>query len=224
MVQTRQTDSGANFATNREIRKDAKGWVKNLAIDEEMAEDFGMAHPFQFWFRPAVIRERIAVSYSKQQVLGMSHAYQLYEGTSNTPVSFDLWVNRLVMMKEHMLNTDRGTGQSGDTDTQEDRDHLLVELSQQIERGKKYLQALSVPPEQASGVIGGAPPACLLVIPGILSLRMRLINLDFTHSDVDVRGNIVELGAKVTFEEAPDSRYTMQDVLESGSHRTWGLV
>lgn len=211
-------------ATSREIRKDAKGWVKNLAMDEEMAEDFGLSHPFQFWFRPEPIRERLNVSYSKMGVLGMSHQYHVYQNTDNTSISFDLWVNRLVMLKEGMIDTERGVQQSGDVATQEDRDNLFFELSRQIEQGRKYLQALTVPPEQPSGIIGAAPTACLLVLPGILILRMRLMSLEFTHVDVDVRGNIIEMRARVTFEEAPVERFTMQDVLESGSYRAWGLV
>ena len=51
-----------------------------------------------------------------------------------------------------------------------------------------------------------------------------MVTLAITYSEVDLIGNITEMRMKCSFEEAPLSRVTMQDVLDRGSNRTWGLL
>lgn len=201
---------------------DTKGWVQNLALDAELASDLDIPHPFRFWFRPEPIRENYSVNYNKMSPMGMSHGYHNYENTSNVPVEFELYVNRLMLRKEGLTRPVSNPEQSGQNSINQKSERSKA-MSKEIEDGRRYLTALTVPPETPAGVIGGAPPACLVVIPGILSLRMRLINLSITFKEVDIRGNITAMSMKCSFEEAPLSRVTMQDVLTRGSQRSWGL-
>jgi len=201
---------------------DTKGWVMNLELDDGYATDLGVPHPFQFWFRPEPVREAISVNYNKMSVLGMSHEYQAYANTTSIPIEFELYVNRLMLLKDGVVG-DNKPPQQGET-TQDATGERLAALSRDIENGRRYLEALTVPPQMPIGVVGGAPPVCLLVLPGILELRVRLTGLQITFSEVDLIGNITEMRARCTFEEAPLGRFTMQDVLERGTFRTWGLL
>jgi hypothetical protein len=72
------------------------------------------------------------------------------------------------------------------------------------------------------GVLGTEPPACLLVIPGIVTQRVRLTNVDFTYTRSNIEGDLLEWKAAVTFREAPMGRITMEDVMANGSFRSWG--
>ena len=196
----------------------------NLGIDEAYAEDYQLIHPFTFWFRPEPVREAISVAYNKMRVMGQSHQYHNYEGTDNVPITFELYVNRLMLLKAGAISTERSVRSSTRTGTIEGTLEDLQRLSWMIEEGKRYLQALCYSPEGSAGIIGNSPPPCLLVMPGILELRCRLMGADFNHTECDTKGNITEMRVRCTFEEAPLGRITMQDVLERGSFRTWGLT
>lgn len=203
---------------------DEKGQIMNLALDDNLASQLGVDHPFDFWFKPEPIRETLGVSYNRMQPLGMSHGYHTYQGTNNTQVEFDLYVNRLMMLKEGMVGIEEEQRQINTPQTPEATVQRLNALTSKILAGRKYLQALTVPPQMSVGVIGGAPPPAMLVLPGILTLRVRVMNVAFTYTETDYIGNITEMRVKLTFQEAPVSRYTMQDVLERGPYRTWGLI
>lgn len=203
---------------------DEKGQIMNLAMDDGLASQLGVDHPFNFWFKPEPVRETIGVNYNKMHPLGMSHGYHTYQGTGNTQIEFELYVNRLMMLKEGMVGSDGEPGQTRTSDTEEATVKRLNGLTSKILSGRKYLQALTVPPQMPVGVIGGSPPPAILVLPGILTLRVRVLNVVFSYTESDYLGNISEMRVKLTFEEAPVSRITMQDVLERGPYRTWGLL
>ena len=61
------------------------------------------------------------------------------------------------------------------------------------------------------------------MVPGIVSQRVRLRTVTFTYTDCDIHGNIKEARATVEFREAPMGRFTMQDVIDNGATRMWGL-
>ena len=91
-----------------------------------------------------------------------------------------------------------------------------------MEKDRRFLESLLYPPEPVPGVSGSSPPTCTLVLPGVCSLRCRLQSLDIQFIDVDVEGYLKELQARVTFDEAPMARITMEDVRANGSFRDWG--
>lgn len=202
----------------------AKGYVHNLALDADSAQATGQEHPFVFWYRPGPIKERLEAEYATVRPLGHPAGYHVYEGGKNNNLSLDLYVHRLLLARDMPATADAPTVEAG----QSLRGRVvtasqLQALSARMLRGVRYLQALLVPPTLAAGLMGGAPPPCLLVLPGLLSLRCRLISLEIAYTIQDLEGLPIELTATCAFEEAPLSRYTMQDVLLRGSQRTWGL-
>lgn len=218
-------EKGLEAIAGRAVSGDAKGFVQNMEIDDSYASDLGLnIHPFRFWFRPSPIRQSVKVNYESMSVIGMSHEYKTYRNTSNFLFPFELYVNRMMMIKDGAIPTTQKEREGQRTGNPEGGSDQLYALSQQIEAGRRYLEALSVPPATSYGVSGSSPPVCLLVIPGVVTMRARLIDLDINFTEFDISMNISELRAKVTFEEAPMSRFTMQDVLERGSNRTWGII
>jgi hypothetical protein len=202
----------------------AKGYVHNLALDAGSAHATAQTHPFTFWYRPGPIKERLAAEYQTVRPLGHPAGYHVYEGGENTSLSLDLYVHRLLLARDLPATADappvaEGQALRGRVVTASQ----LQALSARMLRGVRYLQALLVPPTLAAGLMGGAPPPCLLVLPGLLALRCRLISLEIAYTQQDLEGLPIELTATCAFEEAPLARYTMQDVLLRGSQRTWGL-
>lgn len=201
-----------------------RGWIKNLAIGEDYARSNGLEHPMLFFFRPEPIRESIKVNYEKFAVLGMSHQYHGYSNTDNLSFPIELYFNRLMLVKRGAVATDKRNRGEGRGNTADGGNEKLGAISEKFEASRRYLEALTVPPVTPIGIVGNSPPPCLLVIPGIIEIRARLISLDVGFNRVDVHNKISEMRVRCVFEEAPLGRITMQDVLERGTFRTWGGV
>lgn len=187
----------------------ARGYVKNLLLEETGNPDY--PDMITFPFRPNPVTVETSVNDETMDVMGMSHAYDVYTNTANATVSFEIYQNALMMIKE---TTSEGFKEGGKS--------LLNQMSAEIEKQRRFLQALLYPGYTAAGVIGAQQPACILCLPGIVTFRCKLKSLGEVHERVDINGNIVELRMSVMFKEAPMARVSMEDVLMNGMFRTWG--
>lgn len=187
----------------------ARGYVKNLLLEENGNPDF--PDMITFPFRPTVVNIQASVNDESMDVLGMSHSYESYTNTTNPEVTFELYYNALMMIKESSAEGIKEGGKS-----------ILNQMSEEIEKQRRWLQSLLYPGFVPSGVIGSQQPPCILCLPGIVTIRAKLKSLGEIHERVDIEGNIVELRLPVTFREAPMARITMEDVLMNGMFRTWG--
>lgn len=189
--------------------------TKGYALNEVLPNDHG-AKKLQFLFRPTQVETNIDVNYSDEAVLGMSHSYDVYSHTSSQEITFELYWNAMMAMKEKgrfYAKGARSTGPEGGA-TQ------LQHFGEKFEDARRWFEALTVPPEATPGAIGGtAPPSAVLVLPGIFAGRVRLRNVRFTFEECDARGNIKALRAAVSFREAPRTRFTMEEIYEVGSFR-----
>lgn len=199
-----------------------KGYVSNLSIPANGGQALGVEHPFVFWFRPRTVRARLAAAYEMMQPMGMSHGYHVFKGGENVSLPLTLYVHRLMLARDHLPAPTPATGE-GTPHGRVVSATALQQLSDRIMRGVRYLQALLVPPALEAGIVGGAPPACLLVLPHLLALRCRMTEMDLEITDQDPDGRPIEMTAQCTFQEAPLQRITMQDVLLQGMQRTWGI-
>lgn len=205
------TTSDPNLGAIAAQRPDtaARGYVKNLLLEETGNPDY--PDMITFPFRPTVVNIDTSVNDETMEVIGMSNEYESYTNTSNPTVTFELYYNALMMIKE---TTSEGFKEGGKS--------LLNQMSEEIEKQRRWLQSLLYPGYTAAGVIGGQQPPCILCLPGIVTIRAKLKTLGEVIERCDISGNIVELRLPVTFREAPMARITMEDVLMNGLFRTWG--
>ena len=219
--------NGENFGTlaAKSPIGEAKGSVRNLILFDDNRPDFN--DTINFWFRPALVRAQVSAVYNKMNVIGQSHQYHSYSHTENSAFSFDVYWNSLMMLKELARQryqtaqsldgkTDRISGQS------EGSAQDLKVLSDVIEEDRRFIEALTLPYETPIGAIGSSPAPAILSLPGICTLRVRLISATLSFQECDVSGNIKELVMNTTWEEAPMARITMRDHLGTGHFRTWG--
>jgi len=198
--------------------KGIKGWIRNMDLYQRDQEDF--EDTLSLMFRPESVREAITVRYQDQGVIGMSHQYQTYAHTESVQFPMRIYENALMALKEYKSSGDF----SGDLrDTPEGGASEMQVYSDMLEQHRRFLEALTVPPLGVTGVVGGEPPACIVSIPGIMTIRARVQSVSFDFSRCDIDGNLREWSADVLFQEAPLGRVTMQDVLTNGMSRTWGL-
>lgn len=200
---------------------EATGYIRNLLIDDD--EESTLPSTMAFWFRPNPIREHVGNSREAITVMGMSHQYKNYSYTENMTISFSLYSNALMIIKEigrtrQLQNNEQGRRAAVAEGAASD----VRVVSMMLEDDRRFLEALNYPGWTPQGTIGSDLPPCILCLPGIVAMRCNLNSLDVDFTKVDLDGNIMELTANVVFEEAPLSRITMQDVMEVGSFRTWG--
>lgn len=177
-----------------------KGYIHNPLLE---GNEWNIDDTLAFVFRPAEVDIGIAVNDEEMTVVGQSHSYESYTNTRNVTVNFELYYHALMMGKE-------SNGKS------------VVEMQMEIERHRAFLQALEYPGYTEEGVVGTVQPACLLCLPGLVTMRAKLKRIDEQHRDCDEEGGIIEVRVPVTFHEAPLGRITMEDVLLNGPFRTWG--
>ena len=188
----------------------ARGYVKNLLLEETGNPD--NPDMISFPFRPTTVSINTSVNDDTMDVMGMSHQYESYVNTSNVIVSFELYMNALMMIKEGMTNEYAKEGGKDD----------LVAAANQIEKVRRFLQSLEYPGYESEGIIGGQQPPVILCLPGVCCIRAKLKQLAEIHERCDIDGYIVELRLQCVFREQPMSRITMEDVLSNGLYRTWG--
>jgi len=205
---TPETNLGAS--ASQRPSKVVRGYVKNLFLEENGNPDY--PDMITFPFRPPQINVDTSVNDETMDVMGMSHAYESYKNTTNATISFELYYNALMMIKE-MSKPKESEGQKSQ----------LNMMSEEIEKQRRFLQSLLYPGYSQSGVITAQQPPCILCLPGIVTVRAKLKSLGEIHEQSDIDGNIVALRLPVTFREAPMGRITMEDVLMNGMFRTWGL-
>lgn len=187
----------------------ARGYCKNMLLEETGNPDF--PDMITFPFRPAMVKLNNSVNDEEMTVMGQSHSYEVYTNTANVTVGFDLYYNALMQIKD---TTSEGFKEGGKS--------LLNQMSQEIEKQRRWLESLFYPGYTSPGVVGGAQAPVILCLPGICTIRAKLKNMGEVIEDCDIEGNITALRLSVDFKEAPMGRVTMQDVLTNGMFRTWG--
>jgi hypothetical protein len=210
--------SGGPAAT---IAKGVKGYVENLALGG--ADNAIMP----FMFRPNNISEEVTPQYARTRSLGMSFEYMPYEGTGNPGWSFEVYQHRVMILREigpsgdvaGYFRASQGAGVSTAAGASQQLGRASVtqlsQISAGMEQSKRFLQALLYPPRIGDSQ-AEAPPACLLVIPGIVSARARLTEWKVQYTQVDTGGALIEWNASVRFEGAPLEQITMDVVLARG--------
>jgi hypothetical protein len=194
-----------------------RGYIQNMDLDPEESPLVYIREAMDFYFRPVPVREAITAAYESMGVIGMSHEYKPYSHTANVQFSFDIYVNALMIIKNAAMTNPRIKNPTGGfAANPEGSADQLRSVADALEEGRRYLEALMYPAADATGQGKLSPPFCILCIPGIVSLRCKLISLAIEYLDSDIRGYHKEFRATVTFEEHPQNRITMQDVLSAG--------
>lgn len=207
------TRANISAIAGRRVAEGVKGWIRNEVL--YTGDNEGYLDTMLLQFRPESVREAINVRYQDQGVIGMSHQYQTYAHTESVQFPLRVYENALMMLKEVKAGGSlRGTPEGSADEMQY--------YSDVLEEDRRFLEALTVPPLGVNGVIGAEPPACVVCIPGIMTIRARVQSVNFLFSQCDVNGRLREWSADVVFREAPLGRITMQDVLANGMVRTWG--
>jgi len=196
-----------------------KGYVQNTLLYND--ENPVAPDTLELWFRPTMINEQVSAEYDTSTPIGMSHSYRTFRSTTSFVYRFEIYWNALMMLKEIGRGREDVPPTAGNGTKEGSADDMEL-IGRMIEEDRRWLEALTLPAQSNEGLVGSAPPICILVIPGIVTMRCMLLNISFDFEQSDIRGNHKILRALTTWEEAPLSRITMQDQVTNGSFRNWG--
>jgi len=141
---------------------------------------------------PETLGETVAVNWTKQVILGMSHEQLQYSHTSNHTFDDLEFVFRAQSPADLEAITD----------------------------GRKFLLSLTLPSADAQGVRDGAPPRILFFWPQLVSMTCVLGNVKITHEQFNKQGASVRFKARLTLEEIRDVRLSSETVREQGTQRS----
>jgi len=178
----------------------SRGYLKNMLLKPDISKL--VSDTMRFMFSPKQVSEKLRANYQDFAPVGMSGEFQSFRNTVGPVISFALYWNSLMYVK--------------DTGVTLDEAHDYVEAS------RRFLEASVLPAAAPSGVITGETAPFILCLPGILTLRVKVQDVNITFDQLDQKDRLREVRATVSFKEAPLGRITMQDHLEVGMVRTWG--
>lgn len=136
-------------------------------------------------FNPTQLAEKVHVNWNRLAVPGLSHQVLQYQGTGNRQVSgVEFYLDRIF-----------ATAQPGSPDILEFR---------------RFLRALTVPPANTQGVAHTAPPRCLLIWPGVVTVEAVITEVEFQYRQMAADGRVLVYVATVGLEEILDVRVTAE--------------
>lgn len=141
-------------------------------------------------FNPNELKRRISVNYAKKGVLGNSHMEHEYLQTDNQNLQFDLFFNA------------------------ETPGDLAV-----LKDAVNFLESLCYGPDDPDSISQAAPPRCLIVWPGTVSILARLMTVEFNHQRWNIHGDTTQITCKTTWEESRVTRLKQTDVRNYGGTR-----
>lgn len=238
MAKGRGEPIGFTDVFGRALDPGVKGYVRNLVTYGD--EDSKLPYEATFAFRPALITERVEPRYNKVAPLGNSSDFTTYSSTGSMVWRFEVFQNAIMMLREmgakrnqsdavEVAARNAGNGfwnQESRTPPQargvsEGSANDLKVISDMMQADRRFLMAFCYPAKWGTSSLAEAPPAALLVLPGLLTARCRLIEWNASYEQFDIAGNLRQWRVQVAFEEAPIGRITMEDVLEVGTFREW---
>jgi Contractile injection system tube protein len=144
-------------------------------------------------FNPTELAEKLAVTYQRLGIVGMSHEPMQYSNTANFSVEFTLFFDRISPYK---------SGGVYDLDA-----------------ARKFLLAFGYSRRGALSVAGGAPPSVLVMWPNLYTLTCKMTALDGKGTTFAPDGSLLRWNCKVSLEEFRDFRLWGDDVAVQGTQR-----
>lgn len=132
-------------------------------------------------FNPSELVEKVAVNWNRLSVPGLSHQVLQFQSTGNRELcGVEFYLDRTLPGAPNLLNF------------------------------QAFLRALTVPPAATEGVAQTAPPRCLFLWPGVMTIETVLTSVEFSNQRFAVDGSPLVVTATATFEEILDLRVTSE--------------
>lgn len=153
-----------------------------------------------FLINPAQLSEAYEALYARHASPGLSHRRLHYVGNPNATITMSAVYDQLILLER------AGPGPVPRIDA----------------RGyRRFLQSLLYP-RRSESLNNASPPPVLFVWPGLISMRVRVIRLNFDHVMFQSGRPLPRIyTVEIELEEEPLERIFSSDVERSGTIRPW---
>lgn len=157
-----------------------------------------------FLHEPAEYSGQIGAQYDEEGAVGQSFAHMAFKNTANERIPITLYYSRILIAEKY------GNSLGWNVD----------DINHEMEVHKNFFRALLTPPELATGLVNTQPATAILIVPGIMSLNVRLVGFNWTVHDRDPIGKPMRQTFQLQFVEAPTRRWDSMEILERGYQRS----
>ncbi|MDD5542881.1 MAG: hypothetical protein PHX83_06870 [Acidobacteriia bacterium] len=171
-----------------------------IASDDERSELMNLEtmESISFPLTPHVISTSVNVNYNDVGGVGASSVDQVYANTSAEETTIEFPYYRVGLANSGGLSVETATAA--------------------MEYHRSFVRSLTLPGTRSDGLSKGAPPLCLLTIPGHLTWKCR-VRSPRTDTRKGDDGKLLELKMTITFKEEWTEALSSEDILEKGYSR-----
>jgi len=171
-----------------------------IAADDERSElvNLETMDSISFQLTPHVISPSVSVNYNDQGGIGASSVNQVYSNTSAEEITVEFPYYRVGLANAGGMSVEAATAA--------------------MDRHRDFVRSLTLPGTRSDGLSKGAPPLCLLTIPGHLVWKCRVRSFKYDRR-IGQDGKAMELKLNITFREEWTTALSSEDILEKGYNR-----
>ena len=152
----------------------------------------------EFPLTPQVVRTAVTVNYNTVNGVGAPQGRLIYSNTGNETSE--------LFFPYYRIGLAHGGGLS------------VYAATQLMNAHSNFVRSLTVPGTRQDGRSQGAPPVCLLTVPGVLAWTCRVMSLT-QDKRVGEDGSLMELGLTISFAEEWAEQFSGEDLLTLGYAR-----
>jgi len=164
-----------------------------VALDGNMGQ-------ISFLIEPAEYSGNIGAQYDEEGAVGQSFAHMAFKNTANERIPITLYYSRLLISEKYSWS--------------------VAASDAVMNFHKNFFRALLTPPTLETGLVSSEPATSILLIPGIMNLRVRLVGFNWTVHQRDPEGRAMRQTFDLQFVEAQSRRWDASEIMERGYFRT----
>jgi len=153
-----------------------------------------------FLIEPSEYSGNIGAQYDEEGAVGQSFAHMAFKFTANERIPITLYYSRLLIAEKYNWDVDK--------------------VDEVMRFHKNFFRALLTPPALETGLVSSEPATSILLIPGIMHLRVRLVGFNWTVHQRDPAGRAMRQTFQLQFVESQSRRWDATEIMERGYNRT----
>ena len=158
----------------------------------------------KFLIEPPEYSGQVGAQYDEEGAVGQSFAHMSFKFTSNERIPITLYYSRILLMEKY------GATMGWDTD----------KVTEVINHHWSYFRAMHTPPKLETGLVSAEPATAILLVPGVMHLKVRLVGLNWVVHQRDPQGRVMRLTLNLQFVESQSRRWDASEIIERGYNRT----
>ncbi len=200
-----------------------EGWTLRdflrVRIEKAFLQDLETGEFKTVAFNPAELQESYSANYARMASPGLSYQRLQFVGNENTRIPLNLYFDQVFLDEER-----RRPVEGFRSPNRYAYKNPHVEAVNDVEDWRRFLISM-VMPRRAKKLSSASPPPILFSWPGMIAMRVRVMQLRFRHLMFSSKRPYPRIFvAEVALEEDAGGRVYSSDVRRVGTMRPWASV